>query len=160
MEFFCTRSVGYSEGRQDREYRNVCSGTSEKLFLEGHSTGYNVHSAEETIEDLDHAIRKKNEQIGIWEKEIDELVDVRQARIGDGLQDRTDVSEISSRTVSRREDITEAKTEIKELQDLRAEAIIEYQKAIEEANEHGFHEETKIDSPETRDEANIYGTNP
>lgn len=61
---------------------------------------------------------------------------------------------------SRREDITEAKTEIKELQDLRAEAIIEYQKAIEEANENGFHEEAKIDSPETRDEANIYGTNP
>ena len=47
--------VKYSEGREGREYRSICSGTSEERFLEGHLLGYNVHSTEETIQDTSTA---------------------------------------------------------------------------------------------------------
>ena len=142
LEFFCTRSNGYSEGRQGREYRNVCSGTPEELFLEGHSLGYNIHSAEETIKDLTRDIGEKYEEIRMWQKLIDEnegaeTVDL----LSDMLSiDPQVIDDYLEQFAVRSHDIIDAKNEIEKLQELRAKAIVEYHKAIEAANKKGFQE--------------------
>ena len=142
LEFFCTRSNGYSEGRQGREYRNVCSGTPEELFLEGYSLGYNIHSAEETIKDLTRDIGEKYEEIRMWQKLIDEnegaeTVDL----LSDMLSiDPQVIDDYLEQFAVRSHDIIDAKNEIEKLQELRAKAIVEYHKASEAANKKGFQE--------------------
>ncbi len=142
LVFFCTGSVGYSEGLQGREYRNVCSGTPEELFLEGHSLGYNIHSAEETIIDLTREVDEKYEEIRMWQKLIDEN---EGAELIDSLSDLLSVDpeiikQVNAIGAARSLDIIDAEKEIEKLQELRAKAIVEYHKAIEAANEKGFQE--------------------
>ncbi|MYC25621.1 MAG: DUF2799 domain-containing protein [Gammaproteobacteria bacterium] len=148
LEFFCTHSNGYSEGRQGREYRNVCSGTAEELFLEGHSLGYNVHLTEEVVEDLNSKIREKVEQIEIWKRQIDDMW----IRSRNGNPDMNAVSDRSSQRADLESNITDERTQIEELRVRRAEAMNEYQKAVDEANENGILEDAIVEYPDVRDE--------
>ncbi|MYF37686.1 MAG: DUF2799 domain-containing protein [Gammaproteobacteria bacterium] len=159
LEFFCTRSVGYSEGRQGREYRNVCSESSEKLFLDGHSLGYNLYSTEKTIEDLDRTISENYDQIRIWQNRIDEI---EETWLGQSLNPDLTSSPLDTaeERAARRQDILDAKTEIEELQELKAEAMIEYRRALDEASDNGFQEEEIIEYPEVDDEARGIDANP
>ena len=142
LEFFCTRSVGYSEGRQGRKYRNVCSGTPEEQFLEGHLLGFNIYSAEETIKDLTREIGEKYEEILMWQKLRDEN---EGEELSDALSDllSTDtliiddqIDQITAPSL----DIIDAKIELEKLQELRGKAIVEYHKAIKTAEIKGFQE--------------------
>ncbi len=160
LEFFCTRSNGYSEGRQGRVYRKVCSGASEQLFLEGHSLGYAVHSTEEFIEDLDSKIREKYKQIEIWETQVDEILDLSLAGANERERNADERQELNDQGADRQSDITEAKMQIKELQDSKAEAMTEYRNAIDEANENGFQEEATIEFPEVGDDGKLKGATP
>ena len=159
LEFFCTRSNGYSEGRQGRVYRNVCSGASEELFLEGHLLGYNVYSKVEIIESLVSSISDKIEQIESWEIELGEQRDQLTADIVDvgsrDSQDPQEFNDFSDKSAQLHQDITQARTQIEELNDRKAEAIIEYRKAVDEANENGFQEEAIIEYRRDVDEADV-----
>ena len=166
LEFFCTRSNGYSEGRQGREYHNVCSGTSEELFLEGHSLGYNVHSTEEIVEDLDTKIRETYKQLETLEEtQLDHSIEERARVSGTSVDGDANVAQelsnqVSGEIANRQKDITEAEMQLKEFQDLKAEAIKDYQKAIDEANENGFQEEAIIEYLKIDDEGDVIRTSP
>ena len=160
LEFFCTRSNGYSEGRQGREYQNVCSGTSEELFLEGHSFGYRVYSAIETINTLNSEISEKAKEIRLWEIQGDEILDLWIAGATERERDTNKRNELSDQGADLQSDITKAKAQVKELRDRKAEAMIEYREAVDEANENGFQEEAKIEFPEVSDDGKFLGTNP
>lgn len=136
LESFCTSSVGYSEGRMGRDYRYVCSGIAEELFLVGHSLGFNVHSTEDYIHTIVQAIAQQNTQIGRWEKQIKSI----EEQLVDDDTDTKRRMELIKELDWRHRDITQAKTEIIRLQERRIDAIIDYHEAVDEANDNGFRE--------------------
>lgn len=131
LEIFCTRTMGYSEGREGREYQNVCSGSSEELFLEGHSLGYRVHSTEEMVESFDQEMSLLSEQIETLETQIAELED--SYREGN-FSNRS----ISDQLKVLRENLIETRDKIEPLKESRTDALSEYREAVDEANENGF----------------------
>ena len=146
LELFCTRSMGYSEGREGREYRDVCSESSEGLFLEGHSLGYRVHSTEELVESIDREMRPVSRQI---ESLANEIANLESAPDLDTYTDR----DIRSQLSALRQDLKDANDQIKPLQERRIDAVIEYREAVEEANANGFGEVVdEEDDNELRDE--------
>ncbi|MYD44788.1 MAG: DUF2799 domain-containing protein [Gammaproteobacteria bacterium] len=160
LEIFCTRSNGYSEGREGSVYRNVCSGISEELFLVGYSFGHKVYSALETINTLNSEISEKAKQIRNWEIQGDEILDLSFAGANERERDADERNELSDQAADLQSDITEAKAQVKELRDRKAEAMIEYRTAVDEANENGFPEEATIEFPEVSDDGKFMGTNP
>lgn len=130
LESFCTLSMGYSVGREGKEYRGVCTGTSEELFLVGHSLGDQVHSTEEMVKSIDEEMRTLNAQIETLENQIADLQ-------GAADLDSDTTSDIYNQLSLLGQDLREAEDKIKPLQKRRNDAIIEYREAIEEAIENG-----------------------
>lgn len=136
LSFFCTPSVGYSEGREGREYRGVCSESSEELFLEGHSLGFRVHSAEEVLDSVDRELRPLIARIALLESRIDDL------RNAD--PDRVSATDLSNELSDLGQDLNDTEDRIETLQIRKNEAIIEYREAIEKALENGFLEASDL----------------
>lgn len=136
LEFFCTRTMGYSEGREGREYRGVCAGSLEKLFLEGHSLGYRVHSTEEVLDSLDRELRPLIARIAFLESRIDDL------RSADPQSESA--ADLSNELSDLGQDLNDTEDRIETLQIRKNEAIIEYREAIEEALKNGFLEASDL----------------
>lgn len=132
LEFFCTRSVGYAEGREGREYRDVCSGAKEELFLKGHSLGYRVHAAEELVDSIDKEFSPLSKELERLERQLSEfsVLDI----------DRDTERVISGERAGMQKEVLALTEQIKPIHERRVDAIVEYQEAVDEANDNGFRE--------------------
>ena len=148
LEFFCTRNVGYVEGREGRDYRDVCSGAAEELFLEGHSLGHRVHAAEELVDSIDKELSPLLKELERLERQLSEY----------SVQDIDPDTErvISRERVGMQREVIALKEQIKPLQERRVEAIIEFREAVDEANDNGFREDVDVGNDmDVRDEHGI-----
>ena len=138
LKSYCTRVKGYSEGRNGRKYRFVCSDTAEEEFLKGHSLGFSVHSSEELVENIDRDIANVNSKIELSKKEVAKLrvkmFDLDSTEpLGDAISLRKDLDRLNDR-------IRDEKAEIEVLEQRKIGAVIDYRETVEKANDNGFSE--------------------
>ncbi len=142
LEFFCTRNVGYAEGREGRKYQDVCSGAAEEFFLEGHTLGYRVYAAVELVDSIDKELSPLIKQF----ERLSRRDSIRRDGDRDLLVDSGGVEQ----------DIIALKEQIKPLQERRVDAIIEFREAVDEANDNGFREDVDVGNDmDVRDEHGI-----
>lgn len=79
---YCTPHNGFIEGRAGKQYRNVCSATTERDFLEEYRKGLALYNVNEEIEDVERAIDRKENQL-----DDEEISDKEKDRLRDSLRD-------------------------------------------------------------------------
>lgn len=60
---YCAPDQAYSLGRSGKDYSDVCTGDSQRLFLVNHRNGYKVYSAERKIADNEKEIKDIKDKI-------------------------------------------------------------------------------------------------
>lgn len=97
---YCTPQQGFTEGREGRSYRGVCSLPAERDFLAAFEDGRNIHLAEERVERIERDLRRTEKQLDdekLTTKERKRLHDELHSLRNDHRQARRDLDRVMYR---------------------------------------------------------------
>ena len=135
---YCTQDSGYWEGRNGAGYQRVCPASSESAFLAGYRAGQAVFDAVEEVRSVRAEMASAKDRIGFLEDEI------RQLESPDDGSDAQD-SKPAGNIEDRRREIGKLEDQLDSLRALRALAIAEYARAVDNARNLGYPEEFRLD---------------
>ncbi len=138
LTVYCTQDSGYWEGRNGAGYQRVCPAISEHAFLAGYRAGQAVFDAVEGVRSIRAEMASAKDRIGFLEDEIrqlespDDESDAEDRKPGGNIEDR-------------RREIRQLDDRLDSLRALRALAIAEYARAVDNARNLGYPEEFRLD---------------
>ena len=138
LAVYCTQDSGYWEGRNGAGYQRVCPANSEPAFLSGYRAGQAVFAAVEEVRSIRGEMASAKDRIGFLEDEI------RQLESPDDESDAED-RKPAGNIEDRRREIRRLDDRLDSLRVLRALAIAEYARAVDNARNLGYPEEFLLD---------------
>ncbi|WP_068083483.1 DUF2799 domain-containing protein [Polycladidibacter stylochi] len=72
LKTYCSVSSGFSQGRADKRYYQVCSGRAASLFLDGYNLGQTLRQAEDANDDAEREVSRIKDRINRLQDEVSE----------------------------------------------------------------------------------------
>ncbi len=138
LAVYCTQDSGYWEGRNGAGYQRVCPASSEAAFLAGYRAGQSVFDAIERVRSVRAEMASAKDRIGFLEDEI------RKLESADGESEAED-RKPAGNVEDRRREIRQLDDQLDSLRALRALAIAEYARTVDNARNLGYPEEFLLD---------------
>ena len=129
LTVYCTEDGGYQEGRVGLGYRGVCPVALEPYFLQGYNVGIAVRETLERVHQIDYQIHSAEEQIEDLRAEIGDF----ESSEGSGEEDPETLKQ-KYRELGRLEG------ELEGLHDQKVGAVVSYRRAVDVARSMGFYE--------------------
>ncbi len=132
LTVYCTEDGGYQEGRVGLGYRGVCPAALEPYFLQGYNVGIAVRETLERAHQLDYQIHSAEEEIEDLRAEIDAL----ESSEGSGEEDQPAAETLKQKY----RELGRLEAELEGLHDQKVGAVVSYRRAVDVARSMGFYE--------------------